>query len=159
MCRWQLRDTRLICKTCGNDREEKHFSIKPECKTGYDLSRCKLCKKSAYDWKQTPLNKKIFNRVKARAKRLGREFNLQLDDIVLPTHCPIFGHEFIYGHSDWTYSVDRIDNSKGYVKDNIVIVSNKANRLKNDASIEDLKKIVSYYEYKDGKLITEHNVY
>ena len=53
---------------------------------------------------------------------------------------------FVYGDPNWTYSIDRLDNSKGYVRGNILIVSNKANRLKNDATMEDLRTVVDFYE-------------
>lgn len=135
----------LTCKRCGEDKEAKHFSPHIRCKSGYDISRCKKCKKSLVDWEAIPLEKRMYNRTKFRAKKFNREFSISLEDIVFPTHCPIFGRPFIYGDHDWTYSIDRIDNSKGYIKGNIVIVSNKANRLKNDASIDDLKKIVEFY--------------
>ncbi len=45
--------------------------------------------------------------------------------------CPVFGTKFEFGtYHDWSdrqkgMSVDRIDNSKGYHKDNVVIVSFK----------------------------------
>lgn len=86
----------------------------------------------------------MYNRVKARAKKYNLEFNLELSDIVLPEVCPVFNHPFIYGDVDWTYSIDRRDCSKGYVKGNIFIISNKANRIKNNASLEDLELLVKY---------------
>lgn len=135
---------KYICKTCNKEKEAKYFSLHSGCKSGYDISRCKSCKKSAYDWKQIPLEKRIFNRLKGRAKSKGIEFNLELKDIILPEFCPVFKKPFIYGDSDWTYSVDRNDNSKGYVKGNIVIMSNRANRIKGDFTIEELEQILLY---------------
>lgn len=47
-------------------------------------------------------------------------------------------------------SVDRIIPSNGYVNGNIIIVSNRANRIKNDATLDELKKVYEYYrEYLD----------
>ena len=35
---------------------------------------------------------------------------------------------------------------KGYVKGNIVIVSNKANRIKTDATVDEIRKVSDFYE-------------
>ena len=44
------------------------------------------------------------------------------------------------------YSIDRINSSKGYVKDNVVITTNKINLMKSDMSIEEFKnQIISIY--------------
>ena len=42
-------------------------------------------------------------------------------------------------------SLDKIIPSKGYTKGNIVVISDIVNRLKSDASLEDLKKIINFY--------------
>jgi hypothetical protein len=133
-----------ICKTCKKEKHEKEFSKHSGCKIKLDISRCKLCKKSKQDWKKVSLDKKIYHRLKSRSKLKNLEFNLELSDIIIPNKCPVFNIPFIYGDKNWTYSVDRIDNSKGYIKGNIIIISNRANRLKGDFSIEELKTMVNY---------------
>lgn len=47
--------------------------------------------------------------------------------------------------TDNTPSIDRVDNSKGYVKNNIVIVSWRANRLKSDATPYELRRLAKFY--------------
>ena len=42
-------------------------------------------------------------------------------------------------------SLDRIIPSEGYARDNIVVVYDIVNRLKSDASLDDMKKILSFY--------------
>jgi len=46
-------------------------------------------------------------------------------------------------------TLDRIDNTKGYTKDNIIIVSFKANTIKNSATIEELEKVLQYYKHHE----------
>lgn len=86
-----------------------------------------------------------------RTKGRGLEFNLKLEDLLpLPTHCPVFGFPLNYqsdNSNDPTgFSLDRIDNDKGYVRGNVIVVSLKANKLKRDASLEDLRQLLAFYE-------------
>ena len=43
-------------------------------------------------------------------------------------------------------SIDRIDNNRGYVSGNVLVVSNRANLLKNAASLIEMKQLVAFYE-------------
>lgn len=84
---------------------------------------------------------KVFQGCKQRAKARSIYFDLKLEDIVIPDKCPYLKVPFIIGTKDnyqYTHSIDRIDNSKGYVKDNIEIITMKANSMKNNASNEEL---------------------
>ena len=87
---------------------------------------------------------------KWRAKRLNIEFDLRKEDIIIPARCPVFDIELELFNShkdrDKTASVDRIDNTKGYLKNNIKIISWRANKLKGDASLFELKALVKYME-------------
>ena len=120
------------------------FSKHLECKSGYDVSACKACKKAKVDWKAVPLERRIYNRAKSRAKRKGLDFTIEISDIIIPYKCPILGVPFIYSDSDYTYSIDRIDSSKGYIKGNIIIMSNKANRIKNNATKREIELVLNF---------------
>ena len=83
------------------------------------------------------------------ARQRGLDFDLTEEDLALPSHCPIFGIPLNRGLGvgrQNSPSVDRIDNSKGYVKGNVVVVSLKANAMKRDATLDDLKRMVNFYE-------------
>ena len=85
---------------------------------------------------------------KGRARRSGVPFNLEPEDIIFPDVCPILGIPLSLNNDgkrkDSTPSLDRVKPSKGYVKGNVKVISWRANRLKNDASLEELEKIVQY---------------
>ena len=87
---------------------------------------------------------------KHRARAKGVPFDLTEDDITIPVFCPILGVKLERGiggkgKNDNSPSLDRIKPEKGYVRDNVIVVSNKANRMKNDGSPEDLRKIADFY--------------
>ena len=85
----------------------------------------------------------IFFRVRAKCKKNKIPFNLEIEDIIIPALCPLLEIPLTIhdnGSSFDTPSVDRIDPNKGYTKGNVWIISNKANVMKQDVSIEMLKK-------------------
>lgn len=103
---------------------------------------------------------KMHQRAKRRCKTSGLEFSIEVSDIVIPDHCPIIGlalnmnsgRSGAYKNSP---SLDRIDNDLGYTKDNIWVISQKANAMKGSATKDELvrfaKWVISYYpdEFED----------
>lgn len=87
--------------------------------------------------------KQILYRTKIRAEEKNLDFNIDESDIIIPDKCPILEVPLIIGVKDnyeYSPSIDRIDNNKGYIKGNIQIISKKANSMKNSASKEELIK-------------------
>lgn len=79
-----------------------------------------------------------------RARKSGLDFSIVPEDINIPEICPLLGIrlEISTGrHKDKSPTLDRIDNRRGYVPNNIWIISYRANRIKNDASIEELEAV------------------
>jgi hypothetical protein len=95
---------------------------------------------------------------KARAKEKGLPFNLTHEDIVIPVSCPVFGTLLEIGngraHAN-SPSIDRIIPELGYVKGNIRIISHKANTMRSNATLEDLKILVRYLETKETRVMPE----
>lgn len=85
--------------------------------------------------------------VKSRAKKNGIPFNLTHDDIVIPELCPVLGikMQISDGHSTGcSPSIDRVVPELGYVKGNINVISHRANTIKSDANLEELKLVFEY---------------
>ncbi len=85
--------------------------------------------------------KYILTRANQRAKEKGLEFSIGPEDVVTPEVCPILGIKLEIGNqggpTDSSPSLDRIDSKLGYVKGNVWVISNRANRLKNDGTAEE----------------------
>ena len=62
------------------------------------------------------------------------ECTISKEDIVIPEYCPLLDipiHRCERGKGYNTPSLDRIDNTKGYIKGNVWVISKLANSLKN----------------------------
>lgn len=84
-----------------------------------------------------------------RANKYGLDFSLVKEDIKIPTHCPVLGIPLFRNRkpfADNSPSLDRINSVKGYTKGNICVISNRANLLKKDATLDELRKLVKYLE-------------
>ena len=92
----------------------------------------------------------LLTSARCRAKKKNLEFNLSVQDIIIPDKCPVLGISFCTNNdkkrNSSSPSLDRIDNTKGYIKGNVIVISWRANRLKNDATVEELYKIADFYK-------------
>lgn len=94
---------------------------------------------------------RYFRNVKSRAKRLGLEFNLDIEDIIFPDVCPILGIPIFLTEGKVNKnspSIDRIDNGKGYTKDNVRVISYRANILKSDMTLEQVGNLLAYMKHE-----------
>lgn len=89
-----------------------------------------------------------------RAKCKGMRFDLVLEDISIPDYCPVLGIPIFKSPGlrscPNSPSLDRVDNSRGYTKGNCMVISFKANSMKSNSTLEDLKKLVDFYERVAG---------
>jgi hypothetical protein len=82
-----------------------------------------------------------------RAKRDILPINIGVEDIVIPEFCPILGIPLKVNdglRKDNSPTLDKLIPALGYVKGNVYVISHRANRIKGDASIEELSAIVRY---------------
>ena len=118
-----------------------------QVKNALDQVRYKKVKKK---WVESNQDRILLKGAKHRANRSGLEFDITIDDIKIPERCPMLDIELEKynkpgGHSA-SPTIDRIDPSKGYVKGNVRVISMRANRMKSDANIENVKALLDYLE-------------
>ena len=83
---------------------------------------------------------------RSRAKKNNIEFNIDSNDFELPEYCPLLSIKLSSNFNmaqDNSYSLDRIDSTKGYVKENVWVISRRANAIKNNATLQELELLVT----------------
>lgn len=104
---------------------------------------------SARKWRKKNTEHTMFLQVRSRARIDGIPFNLELSDFVIPDYCPVLGIKLEKGvglRADNSPSIDKIIPALGYTKGNIIIVSWKANRIKTNATVDEILKVGLFYE-------------
>lgn len=92
----------------------------------------------------------MLTKSKSRARAKGLEHNLTLDYIKsiwpVDNRCPVLGTEFVSSADNMMTcaSLDRIDNTRGYIEGNVAVISWRANSLKSNANIGDIEAIIRY---------------
>lgn len=131
-----------VCKKCNEWKSAENFHKHAKCKGGINTV-CKECRKplSTAQWANTSHEYKIWSRCKSRANQKGLDFNIDIEDIIIPDVCPIFKTAF-QKSGRYTASLDRIDPTKGYIKGNIRVISNRANVLKSNATLWEMEQIL-----------------
>lgn len=151
-----------ICTKCSVLKELEEFYF--DNRLSNYVSRCKECRKKynrdnagkirennrrwrlrpEYRQRKAILSKESYWRnralhmwTQARRNRRGLEFAIAKEDIVIPDNCPIFNISF--DRDRFSPSLDRIDNTKGYIPGNIRVISKLANTMKNSATLQELK--------------------
>lgn len=91
----------------------------------------------------------LLNAARRRARVKGVPCTITLKDIRIPDFCPVLGIELVQASgvfTDQSPTLDRRVPEDGYVPGNVCVVSYRANRIKNDASIDELKAVLAYME-------------
>lgn len=106
----------------------------------------RVAKRSNTYWKNNP-ERKLYHKAKQRAKAGDYEFSIDVSDIIIPDVCPVLGIPIFHGVGkvcDNSPSLDKINPKLGYVKGNVSVISYKANRYKNDLTVENLENLLAY---------------
>jgi len=135
------KDAKWCSSICGNrKRNRTHYNKSPE-RTRERFKRSRITHRESL----------ILSRCKYRAKKRNIPFDLTLEDILIPKVCPVLGIEIRQlniddyqkkGYNPTAPSIDRIIPQLVYLKNNLRIISARANLLKNDATISELELVL-----------------
>ena len=162
------------CNKCGKIRPIKDFQLFNVKGCKY-YTNCRYCfrKEARIKYKENIDKMRAKNRakerrrrerrpihvwflsIKNRARTKGLEFNLtEEEDFKVPNYCPVLKVPLFFSprhhgrnmfpHPN-TPSMDRIDNTKGYIKGNVVITCFRANQVKGDATLAELEALAAFY--------------
>lgn len=130
-------------KYYANNKEE----ILRKTKERRENNKEEMNKKTFERRNKNPKNNILYllSSAKTRCKKSGLEFNVSIESIEIPERCPLLGVTLDYRMSSEynpnRASIDRIDSSKGYVAGNVWVISLRANRIKSDATPDELEAI------------------
>lgn len=137
--KYEVTNQCKICMTAYRNKNKERNKQYHKSLREIDNDKVKEARRRSYH--KDP-RRKMYQSARNRANRYNIPFDIELSDIIIPEKCPLLEIPFIQGKKhdyQYSYSLDRIDNSKGYIKGNIQVITSKANSMKNNASIEELK--------------------
>ena len=140
----------------NREAQRRYFEKDPERKRAQGRASARRWRKRHPDravlavtqtqfWIQNHPEAMLIHRSRNNAKRNGLEHTITVEDISIPVYCSVLGLLLkVTGSRDQRPTIDRIDNTKGYVPENIAVISWKANRLKSNATTEELQKLAQW---------------
>src|SRR5271157_3646280 len=152
------------CSKCGEEKELTYFypqamgrdGFMAHCKAcHYKMARAAPCIKIPYYFRDAQRRRRLkdpeavlYKAAKQRAKERCLAFTITMADIVIPTICPLLGvvvtpNIMSHEKQNTSPSLDRIDNTKGYISGNVWVISWRANNLKNNATTAELETIAA----------------
>jgi hypothetical protein len=99
-------------------------------------------------WSKNCPESQLLRSARYRAKQNGIECTITQADIIIPDICPVFKVP-LQKNTPYAPSIDRYDSTKGYTPDNIVVMSRRANVMKNDGTLAEHKMLVQWMSSKE----------
>ena len=127
-----------FCKVCTGVRS-RSYALKNRDRN-LPLYRLKYARNWAYA---------AWHRLRIKARETGILFTIAKEDLKVPEFCPVLGIRLQVGGSGGrasSPSVDRLVPALGYIPGNVHVISMRANAIKNDATAEELRMVVSWVE-------------
>jgi len=143
------RDAVGNCGPCAKARARRYYlanhqTCTEKMRVRYREKRTEILSKNRAIHQDDP-RKQMLRASRGRAKQAGLPHTISREDIVIPTHCPVLGIKLsVGGDRNSSPSLDRLVGDLGYVPMNVVVISYRANRMKNDATLAELEQLVKF---------------
>jgi hypothetical protein len=156
---------RNFCPRCQTEKDVSEFSGDKSSKSGLQ-TYCKLCHAKITSIRECTLDgfiNIIYRELKYNARNRNKEFRITKDDIKelyekQQGNCAVSGVKMTHIRNTGdgrcknprNISVDRIDSSKGYTKDNIQLICSAANTIKWDLDQEEffaICELITNYQH------------
>ena len=152
-----MKHTR-VCRLCNKEKNIDSFYLRLDTNTY--RTECRSCQTGKRTERARKIGSNEHIRVllrdaRYRAKKRNIKFTLTKEELkkLVTDTCPILGMKLKIGIDNWqnSPSLDRIDNDKGYIKGNVIMVSHMANSIKNQATPDQIQKVATFYKklYKE----------
>lgn len=138
------------CNTCSKTKPISEYHKNKRQRYGYS-NTCKPCRKTlqADKYKRDWFNLTcVLKKSWCRKNKVPFDLDAEYLKSIWVDKCPVFNKPFVRHDKtdDFSPALDRIDPAKGYIKGNVRYISARANRIKYNASVEELKQVLAYVE-------------
>lgn len=157
LCGPKIPDGFKQCNFCLNMLDDGQFYASArygrkcrKCCREYRAGRLKTVLEYNIKYRRLRPEFSMFHAAKKRAREKGIPFSITMKDVVVGRICPLLGVPMRRSAgrlSPFSPTLDRIIPSRGYIPGNVVVVSYRANAIKNDASIDEIRTIVRNLEF------------
>ena len=130
-----------ICRHCGEISTRKLPS-------GFYSRVCSKCANNQGEFSRDDVARMVGS-ARVRAKKKGLPFNLEAQDLTIPEFCPVLGIKMERGpiaERDSSPSLDRLVPELGYALDNVSVISHRANRIKNNGTADEHRRIADWID-------------
>jgi hypothetical protein len=154
---WHYKDgLHSWCKSCTKEYKDNQCRFK-----AWFGTKRKDGKRNGWKWDIEPEDipgvkiKEIINEVTRPSSRnkniMYKKRYTSWEATEYPKVCPVLGMKLDWGmngHQPNSPSLDRIDSTKGYIPGNVMMMSNLANKMKQNATPEQLKQFSRYHLFE-----------
>jgi hypothetical protein len=138
------------CNKCKSWKMKIDFNFRKDgksrnckkCEDQYRRANMQKINEYAKNHKKKNIEKSLLYSARSRARQNGLQINICFEDIIIPEYCPVLGIKIsIGGNKDNSPSLDKILPHLRYVKENVRVISWRANWLKNNSTAKEIEKL------------------